>query len=364
MKRATFEVPTLADAVFKAHRIAPTKGTAFDLAAGLVVRVNPSDIDETVVIESTDTEVTFRQTISVLEVGDEPATWRIPSALLNGFMRTLPMGSGSTIQLAENGDGNIYFKSGKTKAKLRLIEYGNYPIIEKFDPMMLAPVPGFAQRLAQVAWATDNKSTDVLAGVHMDGEYLYGCDRQVLAIVPCKVPVDRPVTAPLAELSGLIKNTSEVRLRAEEHRLQIMPDDYTQATSILFVREYPDVRKLLKEEFTGELTVNCEALIMALERMLVLTKSERIPITSIEIAPGCMKLEMEAPDVGKIADELDILGGDVSIRMLFTPDNLKGALTASGSKEVKIEYGPTPLSPVRVTDTNQFMSLLMPRHGT
>jgi DNA polymerase III sliding clamp (beta) subunit (PCNA family) len=363
MKRAIFEVATLADAIAKANRIAPTKGAAHDRAAGIVVEVDPSAL-EAVIVKSTDLDVTFRTVVSVLELGDEPVTWRVPSQLFNGIMSTLPIGQQATVRLAENGDGNLYFLCGKTKAKLRLIP-AEYPSWSPFATDDLATVPGLARRLQQVAWATDSKGNGILSGVHIDGEYLYGCDRTNLAIVTCKVPVDRSVTAPLTDIASLIKNTSEVSMRAGRDRIELMPDSWTQTTCILFAEEYPNVRNLLnKVHSTGEVLVAAEALVAALDKMLVLVKSERMPVTTIKIGDGTLSLEMEVPDVGKILDELEVVGGETGETFVisFSPDALKNALMASGREKVTIKYGPTHLSPIVVEDDNEFMALMMPRN--
>lgn len=363
-RRAFFEVSTLADAVAKANRIAPTKGAAHDRAAGIVVEVNPNSL-EPVILKSTDLDVTFRMVVSVLEMGDESVTWRVPSQLFNGIMSTLPIGQSNTVRLADNGDGHLYFLCGKTKAKLRLIA-GEYPTWAPFDDKTLATVPGLARRLTQVAWATDAKGNGVLNGIHIDGEFLYGCDRTNLAIVPCKVPVDRPVTAPLTDVTSLIKNTSEVAMRAGTDRIELMPDAWTQTTCILFAGDYPNVRNLLNRvASTGEVLIHAEALTAALDKMLVLVKSERYPTTTIKIGDGSVYLEMEVPDVGKIADEIEAVGGQNTgepFVITFSPDSLKQALFASGREKVTIKYGPTNLSPIVVEDDNQFMALMMPRN--
>lgn len=364
MKKAIFETAALADAVAKANRIAPTKGAAHDRAAGIVVEVDPNSL-EPVIIKSTDLDVTFRAVVSVLEVSDEPVTWRVPSQLFNGIMSTLPIGQSSTVRLAENGDGFLYFLCGKTKAKLRLIA-AEYPVWSPFATDDLATVPGLARRLQQVAWATDSKGSGILSGVHIDGEYLYGCDRTNLAIVPCKVPVDRPVTAPLTDIAALIKNTSEVAMRASARHIELMPDGWTQTTCILFDdTPYPNVRNLLnKVASTGQVEIGNELLTAALDKMLVLVKSERTPVTTIKIGDGSLSLEMEVPDVGKILDEIDVVGGEQNDPFVisFSPEALKNALMASGRERVTIKYGPTHLSPILLEDDNDFLALMMPRN--
>ncbi len=359
-KKAVFEVATLADAVAKAARIAPNKGAAFDRAAGIVVEVRPNSL-ESVVIKSTDLDVTFRQVVSVLELGDEDADWRVPSSLFNGIMSTLPMGSGSQVRLADNGDSNLYFLCNKTKAKLRQIST-DFPLIIPFDATSLASVPGLAKRLTQVSWAADSKGSGILSGIHISGDFLFGCNRQVLAMVPCVVPVDRPVTAPLTDIASLLKNTSEVAMRAGRTHLELMPDAWTQTTCILYAGDYPDVRALIKNNQTGQITLKAEALVAALDKMLVLVKSERYPTTTIKIGDGSLYLEMEVDQVGKIADELEVQGGETGdpFVITFSPDYLKQALMASGRETVTIKYGPTSLSPLLVVDDNQFTALMMP----
>ena len=365
MKKATFEVAAFADAVKKASRIAPYKGIPFDRAAGIVIDIDPANPDR-VVLQSTDLQTTYRQEIAALDVGDEVISWRLPSRLIDSIMATLPITSGSTIVLAEKdpSDGYVYFKCGKTKAKLRYIT-GDFPLIDVIDAAQLQKVDGFARRMAQVAWATDRNTASVLGGIHITGTHLYACDKQTMARVPCVVPLTEPVTAPLSELSSLIKNTSDVALAATDTHLMLMPDEFTQMSSVLYAAEYPKVETVMnREQYTHTLTVAVEHIIAALERMLILVKVERYPVTTIEIGDGVMRLEMEVPEVGKIDDEIEISGGttgDTAFRVAFTPDNLIDAMKASGRPRITFDYGPTPLSQMRIRDDSDYVAIIMPR---
>lgn len=371
-KKAIFEVATLADAVAKAFRVAPNKGAAFDKASGIQIEVDPFNFEEPVVIKSTNLDVTFRQSVSVLEVGDERVVWRVHARLVQNFMSQLPTGLGSSVKLQEmtpNSDSHLYFICGKIKAKLRLVE-GGYPNIASYDKTLLGPVPDLSKRLNQVAWATDPQSQGVLAGVHMDGAHLMATNKACMVMVPCIVPVDAPVTAPLLEIASLIKNTGEASLRADGLHLQVSPDAWTQTTCVMYNGEYPNLPKLVETfnpKFDHKFTVDAEPLKSAIGRSLVLVKEERYPRTEVEITNGVMRLTVDVPDVGKISDEIEVIGGQLEgeepFKFLFSPLNMKSAVEASGRSVVQIDYGPTPLSPIKVTDDNGFVCIMMPiRH--
>jgi len=358
-KSATFEVTTLADAVAKANRVAPSKGAAFDRAQGIVIDIDPARTEQ-VIVMSTDLEVTIRMVVNAISIGDEPAFWRVPAKLLHGLLSSMPSNTGAHIDLLDTGDSHLYLKSGKTKGKLRQIVSG-YPIVDAFDTNDIVMAPQLAARLAQVAWATDKRGTGVLAGVHMDGEYLYACNRASAAIVPCKVDLSSPVTAPLTEISQIIKNTGEVGVTATGTKLQLMPDDHTQATCVLYEDEYPKILPLLdRAPLEWEFTMPTEPIMSMIDRTLVLMNEERLPSTNVEIGDGYLKMSMST-DAGLVVDEMEITGGNPEpLKVSFSPDQLRAALNASGRPKVKVQYGPTGSSPFLITDDNDFRALMMP----
>lgn len=358
MRKAVFEVATLADAIAKATRIAPTKGAAFDRAAGVVIATEPDAWGNQAVVSATDLDTSFRTTITALSVSGESAHWRLPSALLNGLMRTLPM-SGE-IELVET-DAGVQLSSGRTRSVLRPITTP-YPVIPVFDRDGMKAASNLAQRLSQVSWAVDSRSSEILSGVHIDGTHLYGCDRASLAIVPCEVPLENPVTAPLSEIASVLRNVPEVHVRATDQRLQLMPDEHTQATCRLLEGAYPNVRALLdRVESTHEITISVEGLVGMIDRTMVLTKEERLPHTNIEIGDGYLQMSMRT-DVGEVEDRLEGAGGGSEpFSFAFSPENLRKAVSASGRPEVKLSYQPLPGRPVLITDDNEFTALMMPR---
>lgn len=358
---AVFEVATLTDAVTKTSRIAPNKGPAFDRSAGIVIDADPNRTP-VVIMKATDLEVTLRLEVNHIEFDGDPVVWRLPSRLMQGLMNTFPMTSGATIELVDTGDGFLYMKSGKTKSKLLQIT-GEYPEFDAFDPQVLVKAPNLAARLAQVAWATDKKGIGVLSGVHMDGQFLYGCNRAFAAMVPCKVPIVEPLTAPLTEVSSIIRNTGEVMVGGSDTKLLLMPDDHTQASCVLFMDPYPAITPLFTQALntaTVEFEFTADRLIGMLDRTLVLMKDERLPTTNIEIGDGYMKMSLST-DAGLVIDELEIIGGvSQPLKVSFNPEGLKSAVMASGRPTIKVKCGPTDRSPWVLSDDNEYQVIMMP----
>lgn len=364
MQKILFETATLADAAQRAARIAPVKGVPFDRAAGVVVVADPAFPTE-VTLMSTDLTVTFRTVISCLEMSlDEQVFWRLPASLFSGIVSALPMAAGSTVSLAKwENQSWVFILSGEAKSKLAPITLGSYPLIPLFNPEGMLPAPGLASRLNQVSWACASNDT-VLAGVHIDGESLIACDKANMAIVPCVVPIESPVTAPLTAISGLLRTAVDVTLRATETHLEIMPDPHTQMTSLLYVDPFPSTKHVIERDMSvGHCYVPTELMSNALNRMMVLVRGERLPRLKLKFS-DCLQLDMDVEEVGRMIDKIDISGSGFELEMEMTPQSLLNVLTASGRPTIKIQYGPTAASPLRFTDDNGLLALIMPRMPT
>jgi DNA polymerase III sliding clamp (beta) subunit (PCNA family) len=357
------ETATLADAVQKAARCAPTKGSTLDRSAGVLLELNLHE-DARLVIKASDMVVTYRHALTPISVESwDPYSWRLPATLIAGWLKGLPLGAGSTVTIKDTGDGWVYFKCDAVKAKFRPIVIGGFPMIEYFDPLALDTVPGFGHRLNQVAWSTAKKGSDAKAGVHISGEHLIATDGYTLAMVPCPVPVNRPVTAPLSTLAALIKDHADVRLRAAETVLELMTDTDTQATSLLIDQPFSDRIPLLIERARGphSLVVDRELFVQAIQRMLVLAPEDRsTPLTSFNINPGTVRISMDVPSVGMLTEELEIQGGS-PFRFFATPQLMIHAFEASRRPSVRLIYGDDPRQAVLVEDDDEYISLVMPR---
>lgn len=368
MKTVTLETATLADAVMRAARVAPTKGAAWDKAAGVLIEVYPQN-GGTLRVSATDLDVTYYQRVPVVEVGDEPVKWRVPSALASGWLSNLPMSAGKQIVLTQTDDDNrLQMKAGRSRTKLRLLPAEFFPKITPFDPALLADVPHFARRVEQVEWCT-RKEPGALAGVYFDGDELIACDGVRFVTMPlvCPVPSDdqgrpSPFSVPLGSLVNVMRNADDVKLRVTDRRLEIMPDPDIQLTASLYAEPYPDVRRLTAGiVLEHELTFSREQLLDALQRMLVLVKTERYPKVTCSFHKDTLEMKMVLPEVGETEDEIDVTDGpETPFQIFFNPTNLLGVVQNAARESLHLHFEPNAAKPVKFTDESGFTAWLMP----
>lgn len=362
----TVEASAFADAVQKAARVAPTKGHAFDAAAGIIVEVDPANTVRPLTIKSTDLESTFLATLPAIDVEGDAAIWRLPASILSGFMAQVPMGAGQTVGVEHDGsadDSVVVIRAGKTTARLRTLSPDSFPKFKAYSPDGMAKVEHFAQRVQQVAWTVADED-GVLGGVYVDGTHLTACNRYTTARVPCVVPVDEPIVVPLFTLSGAMKNTAEVQMRAAERRLYLMTDEDTQLSTVIFEGDYPDLTRHweMVGAYEHHATIHVQGLVEVLQRMMVLCKSDRYPLVKLTIHRNVLRVEMDVPDQGAIDDELDIMGGahDEPFVIWFTPTILTAALAVTKVPQVSLGYA-TSIRPIVINDGSGYECIAMPR---
>lgn len=350
--------------------MSPNKGAAFDKAAGVEFSVNPAS--RMTRIRSTNLEVSFEMDIDILEGKGAPKVWRIPSALLGNLISTLPMGDGATTEFIDRGvDGAIRLKCGRAVVKMNMYEGGLEEGMFKWEPASdFTMAHDLAAKVEQVAWATDPKS-NILQGVHINGEHLIGTDGQVMAMVPAKIDLAEPITVPLTTLSQLVAGASDCRLGTSKKRVLLMLDEHTRATSVLMEGKYPDIKRAMRTDFLGTMKVHRGQLTDTLERLMVLARVEKLPRLKLDLdgsgLVSILTLDLDIPDVGRMQDSVDVeTDFEGTYYAYFTPTKIQKALSYARSDFVHIDFGhadaaKSPLSMIRLRDDKEYISYVMPR---
>lgn len=362
--KVVFENATIQDVIGKAAKIAPTRGSAFDKAAGILVSVDANE--QTITVRSTDTDVYYLEVVDVVSIEGDSVEWLLPSITLGAVCSKLPIGSNKQITWQDEGS-TLKFTSGKMRGKLQLMRPEYYPVWEPFDPDGLELVSGFGGRVEMVTWAAA-KGDPPTSGVHFDGEFAIATDQYRLVRVPCVAdPIYKPITVPAAIFSPIARQLVDVRLAVQGEFLCMMPDDHTQIKAVIYGQDYLKTEAIFALQHTDVLKCKKGPLLEMIERASVMTGSERAPLLKVFIGKEEIACYMEQAEVGMLGDIIDVPGfaehDYVSIN--FTPKNLIDAISHAPSDEIELHYhqdrtGRRP-KPIKVDGGSGYTALVMPR---
>jgi DNA polymerase III sliding clamp (beta) subunit (PCNA family) len=348
----------------KASRIAPTKGSAFDRAAGIVMQVNAAQ--NQVIVKATNVEVFYMEIVDIVSIEGDDRSWRIPSSLLDGICNKLPITSGTTITFDDADGSDIVLSSARMRARLRLMDMTYYPHWDTFDPASLSEVSDFGARLQQVQWAASKSQLPPITGINLNGQYAGATDRFRLAITPCAIPqLLEPITIPASIFAPMMKSLGEVKVGQEEGMILVMPDDQTQIKAVIFAEKYPPISTMFKRNETNAVILKKEPLLEMIEQAMVMGQRDRNPLLKIIIGQEEFAVMMEDQEVGLLGNVIEVAGQAAHNRhhIGMNPDNVIGALRAAPNDDVTIYYffGEAK-KPIRLDGGSGYEVLLMPRN--
>jgi DNA polymerase III sliding clamp (beta) subunit (PCNA family) len=360
--KVTFENATIADSIQKASRVAPTKGSAFDKAAGILMTLD-SDAN-TVSIRATDLDIFYLEVVDAVEV-EGNGTWRFPSQIISGILSKLPIGSGKQVSLEEIDYGTVSLKSGRTTAKLRTMDASYFPTWEPFDPDSLETVSDLGARIQQVEWAALSGGDPPLSGIHLNGEFVVATDRIRMALAPCEAsPIYKPITIPSGILSPVMRTMRDVAIGLGEGHFNLMPDASTQIKTVIFDVPYPPIERAIKRGEPSMIKFRKNLLLEMIDRAMVFGGADRSPMLTMYIGSGELAVMMSDQEQGLLGDIIDVPGyaDHKRVKILFTPKNLTDAINAAPSEQIELHYNPeVSKAVVRIDGGSGYEAWVMPR---
>jgi DNA polymerase III sliding clamp (beta) subunit (PCNA family) len=370
--KVTFETSTLADAIKKADRIAPTKGSAFDKAAGIVLSIDPAS--GLVVVRATDLRIYSMEWVTSLTIeGEAPVEWRLPSKLFATVLAGLPIGTGKEVTLEEITNGRnrlVVLSSGRTKAKFNLMQVDYYPVWDAFNPDDLNEADDMGGRIAMVEWAASQADDPPLSGVFFDGEVAKATDQYKLTMAPLKIPsLVEPITVPAGILGQVLKETGEVLVGvSEDGHLLIMPAPTIQIKATIFGATYPNTARIeAMAETPNRVKVHKAAFLEILQRASAFSGSERYPVLKVYFGKEEIAVMMNTVEVGALADVMEVPGycDHRRIEMRFGPKNLIPAIEHVPNEYLTLGYDANNgMSVLHIDGGSGYQSWVMPRKGT
>lgn len=366
MTKLRFEVAALAAAIKKASRIAPTKaGKALDSSAGLVIEISPQYPGQ-ITLKATNLEVFYLEIVPALEVVVEQFTvWRLSSSILASIVNSFPLGSGQTVTL-EQKDTQIHFTQGRSRGRLNMMRAEGYPQWDAVPPENLANVEKFGALIAAVEWAAAKRGEPPYTGVHLNGHAIAATDKYRLAMIPCVVPLDAPVTIPSGVLGAVIRPEADVKMGMVRNTLLLMPDEATQIRTVIYDVQYPNVNTYATYTPPAMIEVNKDLALSILSQAVIMTQNERdTPTVSIIIGRGEFAAMGADAEMGLLGSSIMLNGTQADharVTYKFTPQNIIDGINNAPDDKVVIYYNPDdPVKPWKIDGGSGYISIGVPR---
>ena len=363
----TFENAALSEAVKRAARIAPTRGEAFDKAAGIVIEVTPG-AEWPVIIKSTNLSLYYLEFVAVAMSAGDPVVWRVSSELFSQIITKLPIGTGKNVTI-EQKENKLEIKSGRFKASIGLMRGQFYPEWGLFDVESTAPVSSLGPRLNQVSWAATKgigiESTD---GVRFNGQNIFATDRYRLAVASMGAPhLSSGVTISASLLSGILPEGGQTRVGLVEDQMLILPTNYIQIRATAFASDFPPVEKIMRRDYPNKITFSKQEAIDAISRVSAADAKNRMPEITMFIGKGELVFFMQdSAGIDKIMDHVDI-GGQAEHerhKIYVTPNALIDSMNASQGGMVTLHYDVSNHTRLLYLDCgNGYECWIVPRTG-
>lgn len=334
------------EAVKAAARVAPTKaGTAFDQAAGIIIKIDEPDENGVYEAEimATDTITFFHRYIKLEEFEGEPRTWRVPSVEFTAVLEKARDNSTGKIQLSQgDGERQLEVRSGRTRAQFSLMRADDFPTWDIFDVADFKDVQDLGTSIREVLWAADKKDLGWLGGVVLMRDMVFATNRYRIATMPIDFQglPEAGIVLPLSAASTIadIKGDIKVLVEDDGHAAYFMPDDDTQIKTALIGETASLPKMVFDVPHTDHLEFNPNDAIQLVELTNIINgakaKAERAVIKRMKMFVGRAAIAAIASseEIGQVRDIVSLPGRaeHARVEIHIDAENFQGALQNGG----------------------------------
>ena len=338
------------------------------IMSGVMVVAEGDEIN----IRGTDSSISVEASGKEITETAEQVSFVVPAKIFLDMMKKLPKGD---VELAME-ENRLDIKVGKSTYGISTMDCDQYPKPLQVEEGTTFKVEGtmFAESLACVAHATaDNETRPILTGVHVlsNGKYLtlIATDSHRLSAkaVPLLAETEEfanvvlPKSA-VKEITSILSDTDEVEFSITQNQLACRTEGLVFATRLI-EGTYPDVTRLIPNEFENEVVVHRDEFLKALDRTKVALGKDKV--ATFRVVSGTLPtLNIECKtEITNIFEELfvDEAGSnDLSIKL--NVHYLIDGLNSMNSKKIRLQFSgalkPMLLKP-EIEGSTQF-GLLLP----
>ncbi len=341
--KLTLPIQTLKDALQKVSKGIP-KSSSLPILNGIHAVVD-KDSDDAIILTTSDSSNTFQVCIKKTEdieiISNGAQVW---SPKMTDIISKL---SGETVTIEGNDRYHSKIKAGKSVFELAGADPEEYPKFPKLDSehsikMPFSEFQGLINKTAFAAAKTDTRPIlkAVLWDISTEGLIVTSTDSHRMGRVykkgaygfEGKFPVE---AKELKEKITKVFGDGDVEIFVSGTQFCIKDKHVTVFTRLL-EGNYPDVSRLIPNEFSTQLTLNRKELVESLQRMMLLVNSEGKSAVTMEPSGMGILLKSTTVDIGSVQEELfySELDGDEFQKIAFSPKYLQEAVQAMESDEV------------------------------
>ncbi len=313
---------------------------AVSQAQSVVERRNTIPILANVLIETTDTGVSFRATDLDTEVVDRapaqverPGATTVSASMLNDIARKLPDGALVSLTL-EPETGRLTVQAGRSNFSLATLPREDFPVMSnsEYPANFKAPAPVLRRLFDKSKFAISNEETRYyLNGVYMhvaesaDGPALrcVATDGHRLARIDAPLPIGASglpgVIVPRKTVNELRKllddDEAEIAVSVSETKVRFATATLT-LTSKVIDGTFPDYTRVIPSANSRKLEVDAGDFAKAVDRVATVS-SERSRAVKLALDEDRLVLSVNAPDSGAADEELSVAYADEPLEIGF-----------------------------------------------
>ncbi len=313
---------------------------AVSQAQSVVERRNTIPILANVLIETTDSGVSFRATDLDTEVVDRapahverPGATTVSAGMLNDIARKLPDGALVTLTL-EPETGRLTVQAGRSNFSLATLPREDFPVMSssEYSANFKAPAPLLRRLFDKSKFAISNEETRY----YLNGVYMHVAQTDNGPTLRCVATdghrlarIDAPLPEGAAGLPGVIvprktvnelrklldDDETEIAVSVSETKVRFATPTLT-LTSKVIDGTFPDYTRVIPTGNTRKLEVDAGDFAKAVDRVATVS-SERSRAVKLALDEDRLILSVNAPDSGAADDELSVAYADEPLEIGF-----------------------------------------------
>lgn len=299
----------------------------------------------------------------------------LPSRFFGEIIRKL---SGEDVSITLLDQCKIEIISEKSVFTINGINAEFYPHIQTIDAddkdSVKIPALLLKNVLNQtVIAASTSEQRPLLTGIHLTIK-----DNQLIAVATdshrmsrrivqlSEATTDKMCTIPaksLVELSRIVSDDETITMSISDNKVLFMTENLY-FYSRLLEGNYPDVSRLLQQEYPYKLVLNANTFLQSVERASILSTEGKNDIVTLLLAEHKVTLSSESSEVGRVEEDIDYLSLESEpIKISFNPNYMKDALKVVHNQDIEIglqEEGKPFTIKLLGEEANHFIQLITP----